>query len=107
MSVQGRQRHRLCLVARPGGKLMAKWISPVAIIACEGARDEASAHALAAAFARGHWERVTRLYRAKALLTGASRPRVDDRCAVIRWLVRPEATLMVALANHQDGSNSG
>jgi len=39
------------------------WISPVAIIPCDGGRDEASEKALAQAFARGSWEKVTRLYR--------------------------------------------
>src|SRR5207245_10322204 len=41
----------------------ATWISPVAIIPCAGNRDEASERALAEAFARGGWEKVTRLYR--------------------------------------------
>jgi len=41
----------------------AAWISPVAIIPCAGGRDEASAQAIADAFARGGWEKVTRLYR--------------------------------------------
>ena len=42
---------------------LVRWISPVAIIPCEGARDEASAAALEAAFEKGGWEQVTRLYR--------------------------------------------
>ncbi len=39
------------------------WISAVAIIPCDGGRDEVSEKALAEAFARGNWEKVTRLYR--------------------------------------------
>ena len=41
----------------------AKVISGVAIIPCEGARDEISEAALAAALDRGGLEKVTRLYR--------------------------------------------
>jgi protein-L-isoaspartate(D-aspartate) O-methyltransferase len=41
----------------------AAWISPVAIIPCDGGRDETSEKALADAFARGGWQKVTRLYR--------------------------------------------
>jgi protein-L-isoaspartate(D-aspartate) O-methyltransferase len=39
------------------------WISGIAIIPCDGGRDEVSEKALADAFARGNWEKVTRLYR--------------------------------------------
>jgi protein-L-isoaspartate(D-aspartate) O-methyltransferase len=43
---------------------LAQWIGPVAIIPCEGARDETSEAALAEAFKkRGAWLLVTRLYR--------------------------------------------
>jgi len=42
---------------------LAQWITPVAIIPCESCRDPESEAALAAAFERGGWERVTRLYR--------------------------------------------
>jgi len=50
-------------IKRSGGEFLAKWISAVAIFPCKGARDAESERALAAAFERGGWERVTRLYR--------------------------------------------
>lgn len=61
-------------VRREGAQYQATWISPVAIIPCDGGRDEASERALAEAFARGGWQKVTRLYR------GAEIP--DERCWV-------------------------
>ena len=51
------------LIRRDGPDHHAKWISPVAIIPCDGGRNEASEKALAEAFACGGWEKVTRLYR--------------------------------------------
>jgi protein-L-isoaspartate(D-aspartate) O-methyltransferase len=56
----------------------ARWVSAVEIFPCAGMRDEGSERALAAAFARGGWERVTRLYRRDA------EPN-DDNC----WLRAP------------------
>ncbi|GIQ77523.1 protein-L-isoaspartate O-methyltransferase [Bradyrhizobium sp. RD5-C2] len=50
-------------VRREGAQYQATWISPVAIIPCDGGRDEASEKALAEAFARGGRQKVTRLYR--------------------------------------------
>jgi protein-L-isoaspartate(D-aspartate) O-methyltransferase len=51
-------------IERRAAEFMAQWISPVAIIPCEGARDETSEAALAGAFKKtGLWLRVTRLYR--------------------------------------------
>jgi protein-L-isoaspartate(D-aspartate) O-methyltransferase len=64
----------VCRIERHGGEYRASWISPVAIIPCAGNRDETSERALAEAFARGGWERVTRLYR------GGDIP--DERCWV-------------------------
>lgn len=61
-------------IRREGAGYQADWISPVAIIPCDGNRDEASEKALAEAFARGGWQKVTRLYR------DADIP--DERC----WL---------------------
>ncbi|UGY18255.1 protein-L-isoaspartate O-methyltransferase family protein [Bradyrhizobium septentrionale] len=52
----------------------ASWISAVAIIPCDGGRDEPSEKALAEAFAGGGWQKVARLYR------DADIP--DERC----WL---------------------
>jgi protein-L-isoaspartate(D-aspartate) O-methyltransferase len=57
------RRGAIFRVARRGDAFDARWISPVAIFRCESARDAASEAALAAAFAKGGWERVTRLYR--------------------------------------------
>ncbi|VIO68183.1 Protein-L-isoaspartate O-methyltransferase [Bradyrhizobium ivorense] len=61
-------------IRREGAGYQAAWISPVAIIPCDGGRNEASERALAEAFARGGWQKVTRLYR------DADIP--DERC----WL---------------------
>jgi protein-L-isoaspartate(D-aspartate) O-methyltransferase len=50
-------------IERRGDDYLAKWISPVAIFPCAGARDETSERALAAALEGGRWREVTRLYR--------------------------------------------
>jgi protein-L-isoaspartate(D-aspartate) O-methyltransferase len=50
-------------IKRRGKEFLAKWISAVAIFPCEGARDAESERALAAAFEKGDWGRVTRLLR--------------------------------------------
>jgi protein-L-isoaspartate(D-aspartate) O-methyltransferase len=62
------------LIERRGGDVLATWISGVAIFPCAGSRDEVSERALAAAFAKGGWQKVTRLYRDQEL--------PEDRC----WL---------------------
>ena len=49
---------------------LAKWISPVAVFPCEGARDQKAETALAAALDRGGWEKVTRFCRAEDLPAG-------------------------------------
>ncbi len=54
-------------IERGGDGFFARWISPVGIFPCDGARDEVSEQALATAFAKGGWERVTRLYRTNEL----------------------------------------
>src|SRR5262249_55547291 len=64
-------------VERRGEDYLAKWISPVAIFPCVGSRDEASERLLADAFAKGGWERVTRLYRNQSI--------ADENC----WLRGP------------------
>ncbi|SED79206.1 protein-L-isoaspartate O-methyltransferase family protein [Bradyrhizobium erythrophlei] len=61
-------------IRREGAQYQATWISPVAIIPCDGGRDEVSEKLLAEAFARGGWQKVTQLYR------DADIP--DERC----WL---------------------
>ena len=53
----------VCRIERRAAEFLARWITPVAIIACESCRDAASEAALGAAFENGGWERVTRLYR--------------------------------------------
>jgi protein-L-isoaspartate(D-aspartate) O-methyltransferase len=50
-------------IERRGRDYLPYWISPVAIFPCAGSRDEASERALADAFAKRGWERITRLYR--------------------------------------------
>jgi protein-L-isoaspartate(D-aspartate) O-methyltransferase len=49
-------------IERRGAEFLARWVSPVAIFPCEGVRDEVSERALAAAFEKGGWQQVTRLY---------------------------------------------
>lgn len=50
-------------IERAGADYMAKSISSVAIFPCAGGRDELAEATLSAAFARGGWDKVTRLYR--------------------------------------------
>jgi len=65
-------------IERRGDEFLAKWISPVGIFPCEGARDAESEAALVSAFAKeGDWLRVTRLYRRGDL--------PEERC----WLRAP------------------
>ena len=56
------RRGAVFLIDRRGGAFPAEWVSPVAIIPCEGVRASASEAALAA-FKKGGWKDVTRLYR--------------------------------------------
>jgi len=62
-------------IERQTSQFSVQWISPVAIIPCNGARDETSEAALAEAFKKGDWKRVARLYRNNDDVP-------DDRC----WL---------------------
>jgi len=64
-------------IERRGWDYQVSWISAVAIFPCAGSRDEPSERALAEAFARGGWEKVTRLYRDQNIR--------DERC----WLRGP------------------
>jgi protein-L-isoaspartate(D-aspartate) O-methyltransferase len=50
-------------IERRGKDYSAYGILPVAILPCAGSRDEVSELALAEAFAKGGWEKVTCLYR--------------------------------------------
>ena len=54
-------------IERQGAEYHARWLSPVAIFPCEGARDALSEAALSEAFRRGGWEKVRRLYRSDAV----------------------------------------
>jgi protein-L-isoaspartate(D-aspartate) O-methyltransferase len=71
-------------IERRDKEFLAKWISAVAFFPCEGARDAASEQALAAAFEKGGWDRVTRLYRRGDL--------PDEQC----WLSAPDWALAYA-----------
>jgi len=71
-------------IKRRGNEFLAKWISAVAIFPCEGARDAECERALAAAFEKGGWERVTRLCRSGDL--------PDEQC----WLNAPDWALAYA-----------
>lgn len=50
-------------IERRGLEFFAQWVCWIAIFPCEGTRDAVSEAALAEAFERRGWERVTRLYR--------------------------------------------
>ena len=67
-------------IERSGEAYHAFWISPVAIIPCAGNRDEASERALAEAFARGGWQKVTRLYRNREIAEELCWVRGPDWC---------------------------
>jgi protein-L-isoaspartate(D-aspartate) O-methyltransferase len=62
-----RRRGAVFRVERQGGAFPTRWISSVAIFPCEGGRDAESERALAAALAKGGWDRVTQLYRTDAV----------------------------------------
>jgi protein-L-isoaspartate(D-aspartate) O-methyltransferase len=61
-------------ILRRGKDYLAHWISAVAIFPCAGSRDEVSERALAEAFARKGWQKVTRLYRDQEI--------AEERCWV-------------------------
>jgi protein-L-isoaspartate(D-aspartate) O-methyltransferase len=50
-------------IERRGDEFLAKWIFAADLFPCEGARDAESERALVAAFEKGGWDRVTRLFR--------------------------------------------
>lgn len=56
-------RGAVFVIERRGETFGAKWISPVAVFPCAGARDDESELALRKALATGRWSEVTRLYR--------------------------------------------
>jgi protein-L-isoaspartate(D-aspartate) O-methyltransferase len=61
-------------IERRGQDYFASWISAVAIFPCAGSRDEVSERALADAFEKGGWQKVTRLFRDQEI--------PDERCWV-------------------------
>lgn len=61
-------------IERRGRDYLASRISAVAIFPCAGSREEVSERALADAFEKGGWEKVTRLYRGEGF--------ADERCWV-------------------------
>ncbi|MGQ0686036.1 protein-L-isoaspartate O-methyltransferase family protein [Bradyrhizobium sp.] len=67
-------------IERRGEDYRAWWISPVALIPCAGNRDETSERALAEAFARGGWNKVTRLYRNREIPEELCWVRGQDWC---------------------------
>jgi protein-L-isoaspartate(D-aspartate) O-methyltransferase len=76
------RRGGVFLITRDGDAFSAKWICGVAIYPCSGLRDPQSERALAEAFARGGWERVTKLIRGAEADPG--------RC----WLKTPSWSLL-------------
>jgi protein-L-isoaspartate(D-aspartate) O-methyltransferase len=62
-------RGAVSLITRDVDGFQAQWISPVAIFPCGGMRDADSERALVAAFDKGDWKRVTRLYRSDDVQT--------------------------------------
>jgi protein-L-isoaspartate(D-aspartate) O-methyltransferase len=75
------RRGAVFYIRRSGENFSASWIGPIAIFPCECVRDPLSETALVAAFKRGGWERVTRLYRTSDI--------PEDRC----WLRMPTCCL--------------
>ncbi|HZU88543.1 MAG TPA: rRNA adenine N-6-methyltransferase family protein [Stellaceae bacterium] len=71
-------------IERRGDGFLAKWFSAAELFPCEGARDAESERALVAAFEKGGWERVTRLYRRGDM--------PDEQC----WLKGPDWCLAYA-----------
>ena len=67
-------RERVDPIERRDHDYFASWISAVAIFPCAGSRDEVSELALADAFEKGGWQKVTRLYRDQEI--------PDERCWV-------------------------
>lgn len=57
------RRGAVFLIVRQGKRFAARYVSGVGIYPCHGMREAVSERALAAAFAKGGWEKVTRLYR--------------------------------------------
>jgi len=71
------RRGAMFLFERRTPDILARWLSPAGFIPCESARDAQSEAALAEAFKKGGWERVTRFYRDDTL--------PEERC----WLRAP------------------
>ncbi|MCH8269184.1 MAG: methyltransferase domain-containing protein [Acidobacteria bacterium] len=74
-------RGAIFLIERKGDDYLAQWKSESAIYPCLGARDAVSEAALAKAFEKGGWEKVTRLYRTEEI--------EEERC----WVRGPDWSL--------------
>jgi protein-L-isoaspartate(D-aspartate) O-methyltransferase len=57
-------------IERSGEDYLARWISGVGIFPCAGNRDEVSEQMLSDSFAKGGWQKVTRLYRNQEIPEG-------------------------------------
>jgi protein-L-isoaspartate(D-aspartate) O-methyltransferase len=78
---KARPRGAVFRIERRASDFLAQFIGPVAIIPCEGARDETSEAALAEAFRkRGSWLLVTRLYRHNDVAQDRCWLRASDWC---------------------------
>jgi protein-L-isoaspartate(D-aspartate) O-methyltransferase len=67
-------------IERRANDYFANWISAVAIFPCAGSRDEISERALARAFAKKGWDKVTRLYRHQKIAARRCWVRGDGWC---------------------------
>jgi protein-L-isoaspartate(D-aspartate) O-methyltransferase len=74
-------RGAVFLIERRDNDYQARWKSGTAIYPCAGLRDKESEKALAQAFKKGGWEKVTQLYRTERL--------DEERC----WLQGPGCSL--------------
>jgi protein-L-isoaspartate(D-aspartate) O-methyltransferase len=67
-------------IERRAAEFLARWISPIAIFSCEGARDPLSEAALAEAFEQGGGKEVTRLLRGNDVPEDRCRLRAPGWC---------------------------
>jgi protein-L-isoaspartate(D-aspartate) O-methyltransferase len=90
------RRGAVSRIERRSSEFLPRWISPVPIFRCEGARDPLSEAALADAFEKGGWKEVTGTCRSNNVR--------EDRCwlRVPGWGLtrefRPSSTTLEALA---------
>lgn len=63
LEAEGAAGQMLLITRKSDGSYPARFLCGVQFVACSGAQDSRSARALNAAFSRGHWSDVKRLYR--------------------------------------------